>query len=89
MSGDMAIDVIVKLAPAAVVRESAAHRGVQACANGLGVTLEPMHPSTTDPELSSYFIAHVAPTAVDDVVDRLRGCDGVEGAYSKPRGEPP
>jgi hypothetical protein len=85
----MSVDVIVKLAPAAIVRESSTHGAVQACAAGLGIALEPLHPSTSDPELSSYFIAHVEPTAVNTVVERLLGCDGVEGAYPKPKGEPP
>ena len=90
MPGDqMAADVIVKLAPAAIVRESPAHRAVQSCASGLGISLEPLHPSESDSELSSYFIAHVDPAAVGTVVERLLHCDGVEGAYHKPKGEPP
>jgi hypothetical protein len=48
-----------------------------------------MHPLTSDPELATYFVAHVDPEGLDGVIETLAGCDGVEGAYPKPRGEPP
>ena len=52
-------------------------------------TLTPLHPSSTDPELASYLVGYVETAALEGVLERLRRCDGVEGAYAKPRGEPP
>ena len=84
----MLTEVIVKLTAAAASSEPA-RQPVDACAAKLGVKLTRLHPSTTDPELSTYFAAHVDAAAVDRVVERLLTCEGVEGAYRKPRGEPP
>ena len=84
----MLTEVIVKLTPAAASAEPA-RRSVDACAANLGVKLTRLHPSTADSELSTYFATQVDAAAVDRVVERLLACEGVEGAYRKPRGEPP
>jgi hypothetical protein len=85
----VSIDVIVKLAQSARASDSSARRAIDACVADFGVTVEPLHPSTDDPELGSYLIAHVNADALDEVVARLRRCADVEGAYAKPPGEPP
>jgi hypothetical protein len=82
-------ELILKLAPAATIAASPAHSSVRACVADLGISVSPLHPSTSDPELASYLVAHVDPAAVDRVIERLVACDGVEGAYAKPAGEPP
>jgi len=47
--------------------------------------LEPVHPGTTDPELSRYFTAIIDSFAdASAVCDRLANVPGVEGAYIKP-----
>jgi hypothetical protein len=82
----MPVDIIVKLAPAP---PDAARRSLDTCARAAGVALAPLHGETSDPELSSYFVASVAPDAADALVARLRACPGVDAAYTKPVGAPP
>ena len=55
-----------------------------------GVTLEPMHPGTADPNLMSYFIVEVpdAETA-QRVINRLQQSKAIEAAYLKPPDEVP
>jgi hypothetical protein len=84
-----ATEVIAKLTPEAAASGTSEHRAVQSRAAELGVSLEPLHPSASDPELSTYFVVHVDPVSRQRVVEQLLGLDGVEGAYAKPRGEPP
>jgi hypothetical protein len=83
------VEVIVKLAPAGALRESSEHRAVQECATRLGIALELLHPGTSDPNLATFAVAHVSPEHAQTVVRKLMECDGVEGAYAKPPGEPP
>jgi hypothetical protein len=83
------VEVIVKLAPAGVERGTAEHRAVQECATRLGISLELLHPGTSDPNLATFAVAHVRPDDAQTVVRQLMQCDGVEGAYAKPPGEPP
>ena len=83
------IEVVVKLVPIAAEQQSPAYRAVQECAARIGVSIHPLYPSTSDPELSTYFIAHVDQAVSSSVVEQLLACEGVEGAYAKPRGEPP
>jgi hypothetical protein len=84
-----AVEVIVKLAwPADAGESSVAERSVYACAGELGITLEPLYGSTRS-ELDGYLVGRVDPAAADTAVERLLACPGVEGAYVKPRGEPP
>jgi hypothetical protein len=74
----MTSELIVKLAPTAEPGRVRAH------ADGLGVTLAPLHPGTTDPELSTYFAAQVDAQRVEGVAERLMRVDGVDSAYVKP-----
>jgi hypothetical protein len=89
------IEVIVKLAPAMTAASSPARRSLDACLVELGVSLAPLYaplpdqPAPVDQDLASYFIAHIDAARLDDVIDRVRRCEGVEAAYVKPRGEPP
>jgi hypothetical protein len=55
-----------------------------------GVTLEPMHPGTADPNLMSYFIVEVpdAETA-QRVINRLQQSKAIEAVYLKPSDELP
>ena len=56
----------------------------------LGVTLEPMHPGTKDPNLMSYFIVEVPdPKTAQRVIDRLQRSTAIEAAYLKPPDELP
>ena len=84
-----AVEVIVKLAPAAAQANTTQARAVHACLASLGVALEPLHPSVTDPELATYAVTHVDEADAQAVIRQLNACEGVEGAYAKPRGEPP
>jgi hypothetical protein len=59
------------------------------CLASLGIALEPLDPSSTDPELATYAVTHVDEAHAPTVISQLNDCDGVEGAYVKPRGEPP
>ena len=84
-----AVEVIVKLAvPADPGESSVAERSVHACAGELGLTLEPLYGSSRS-ELDGFLVGHVDPGSAHGVVERLLACPGVEGAYVKPRGEPP
>jgi phytoene dehydrogenase-like protein len=55
-----------------------------------GVTLRPVHPGTTDPQLATWFEA-VAPDAdtAQRVVAQLRGHPAVTAAFIKPPDAPP
>jgi len=77
------IEVIVKL------KHPDSRGAVESCAARIGVSLQPLHPSTPDPELSTYFHTHVDPATLDPMLEKLRECDGVDGAYAKPRGDIP
>jgi hypothetical protein len=84
-----AVEVIVKLAaPADPGESSVAERSVHACAGELGLTLEPLYGSSRS-ELDGFLVGRVDAGSAHGVVERLLACPGVEGAYVKPRGEPP
>ena len=83
------VEVIVKLTPAAVTPDSPQDRSVRALMTELDSSLEPLHPSASDDELATYYVAHVEPDALAGALERLAECDGVDGAYAKPRGEAP
>lgn len=83
------VELIVKLAPAAVEPGSPGHRAVQACVTRAGVSIKPLHQSTSESELATYFIAHVDPAKIEHIVEQLLACEGVDSAYAKPRGKPP
>jgi len=76
------IELIVKAAPSAVAV-------VPAWAARIGISLQALHPGTSDPELATYFVAHVEAAASEAVLKELLRCGEIEGAYAKPRGEPP
>jgi hypothetical protein len=71
----MTSELIVKLAPGAEPDDVRSRTGVR---------LSPLHPGTTDPELSAYFVARVEAQTVEDVTGRLMRLDAVDGAYAKP-----
>jgi hypothetical protein len=54
-----------------------------------GVSLAPLHPGTSDPELAMYFVAQAAAHTGEDVAERLMRVDGVDSAYIKPSAAPP
>lgn len=55
-----------------------------------GLTLEPMHRDTDDPNLQSYFIVEAPDqAAAKRVIDRLRQSEAVKAAYVKPPDELP
>jgi hypothetical protein len=91
----VAIEVIVKLAPAMTQASSPARRSLDSCISELGVSLTPLYapgpddPPSDDQDLATYFVVHIESSRADDVIDRLLRCEGVEGAYAKARGEPP
>jgi hypothetical protein len=68
-------ELIVKLAPGADP-DAVRSRG--------GVRLAPLHPGTSDAELSTYFLARVEAQHIQDVAERLMRVDGVDSAYVKP-----
>jgi len=83
------IEVIVTLTPEAAVLTSAQQRALRAHAAQGGFALAPLHPSTSDPDLAVYAVAHVDAASADAAVQHFLRCDGVVGAYVKPHGAPP
>jgi hypothetical protein len=62
----------------------AAHELTQKAAE-LGLALEPMHPGTADPQLSTYYTAEAPDRqTAERAVAVLRQVKGVEAAYVKP-----
>lgn len=56
----------------------------------LGVTIEPMHQGTSDPDLMTYFIVEVPDLeTAQRVINRLQQSTEIEAAYLKPPDEPP
>jgi hypothetical protein len=54
------------------------------------VSLEPLHPGSTDPQFISYFVVQTADTqTANQLMAALRRCPGVEAAYLKPLDELP
>ena len=76
------IEVIVKAKPGAAAV-------VPAWAARIGISLDALHPGTSDPELATYFVAHAEAAASAAILKELLRCGDIEGAYAKPRGEPP
>ncbi|MFQ5633093.1 MAG: hypothetical protein ACE5I1_30360, partial [bacterium] len=53
--------------------------------DGLGVTLEPMHPGTDNPQLVRYFYIEIPePLTAEQVIAQLRQSKAIEAAYQKP-----
>ncbi len=90
MTGPAAsMEVIIKLKAASTEALATAHGCVQSVAADFGVLIEPLHPGTTDPALAFFLVSRVALSQLDRFSRRLLACEGVEGAYGKPAGEPP
>jgi hypothetical protein len=52
----------------------------------LAITLEPLHPGTTDPVLRTFFMFQMPDSdSAARAAERLRQCRAVEAAYAKPR----
>ena len=74
--------VLHEAAPAARDEDGEMIRTVQE----LGITLEPLHPGTTDPVLRTFFMFHLPESdTAARAAERLRQCHAVEAAYAKPR----
>ncbi len=82
------VELVVKLSPAAAPG-SAAYESLLTCAADLGIVLESVNRSASDPELTGYYVAVVAQATATRAIEQLRQCDGVEAAFIKSRGEPP
>jgi hypothetical protein len=83
------IEVIVKLSPEAAAGAIVGRNQLESIVAELGTSLQPLHPETADPELSTWFAARVPTGESQAAIQRLLGADAVEAAYAKPRGEPP
>ena len=83
------VELIVKLAPAAVEPGSPEHLAVRTCVARTGISITPLYQSASESELATYFVAYVNPAVIDNIIEQLLACEGVEGAYQKPRGETP
>ena len=58
--------------------------------DGLGRSLEPLHPGTDDQLLSQFFIVEVPNRATAElVITSLQNCKAVQSAYLKPPDEMP
>ena len=56
----------------------------------IGITLEPVHPRTKDPSLASYFTVEVPDEGTaNKIIEHLKLCKEVDGAYIKPSDELP
>jgi len=65
-------------------------KGVFKVVQNLGFHLDPVHPGSDDPKLSSWFRVQVENAGqVAKVVDTLRTNPDVKAAYVKPRDEAP
>jgi hypothetical protein len=87
----MPFHIVVKLA--GIFAKEAQHREIvspeltelSAVQKSLGIVLKPVHPGSDDPNLAPYFMIDVPDPAIGEkVLDRLRLCKAVDGAYLKP-----
>lgn len=84
--------VIVKLHPAATRRERAARGGRTTIAllKKSGRTMAPLHATTRDASLDSFFLLEIDdPVEAARVAEELLKDPEVEAAYLKPADEPP
>ncbi len=86
-AGAARVELVVKLTPAAAPG-TVVHDVAVARAADLGIVLEPLDPSASDPELGTYHLALVRPDIAARAIEQLQQCEGVEAAFIKPRGEP-
>lgn len=65
-------------------------REVRQLAEKFGVEFRTMHPGAEEQVMASYFFADVdANDPGEELLDELRRCECVDGAYLKSDGEPP
>jgi hypothetical protein len=90
------VQVVIKVAADAALSlhqrspPTALSQGLSRIGEQLGVTMEPMHPGTEDPNLMSYFVLEVADQeTAQRVIDCLRHMEATEAAYVKPHDEFP
>lgn len=70
--------------------ETPASSEILSVTHTLGVTLEPMHPATSEPELiKDFIVTGFSPGEENNIRKALLSCSGVLGAYSKPPAEEP
>jgi hypothetical protein len=88
--GKTVMRVSIKLTPRAAAElygdgtASELKERLAATAERAGTSLEPMHPDADDNELRTYFYADVEDDRVDELLERLREDQEIEGAYVKP-----
>jgi hypothetical protein len=82
----MSVEVIVKLA--VTLDTAVMGRALESCIRAAGASLAALHPTTSDRELASYFVATAPADRLDDVIARLARCPGVEAAYARPAAAP-
>jgi hypothetical protein len=82
------IRVVVKLATELLETGQPLPPDVQAAASPY--MLEPLHPSTEEPSLASWYTVAVEnPAEAEDVAARLRSLPMIEAAYVEPPSGPP
>lgn len=64
--------------------KSARIRRLEKMVKKAGGKIEPMHPGIDDAELRTFFSAEVDDDRVEELLDKLRDSEGIEGAYVKP-----
>ena len=84
---DAEITVVLSASTAVDSTHEATLRG--RVARDLGLTIDPQHPGSHDPELQRYYTGRVGAADAESLVDRLLALPGVDGAYVKPAGQPP
>ncbi|VTR99472.1 unnamed protein product [Gemmata massiliana] len=80
--------ITVHLAPVGA-RGTARDDQLAQIAVSVGVTLEPLHPGTTESDLAGQFFADVPDASADDICTRLRTNLAVVAAYPKSVDGPP
>jgi hypothetical protein len=83
------MEIVVKLASSRSALSQRERDALDACVEELGVALEPLDASADAGELGSFLHTRVDDARATHVVEALRRCGAVEGAYVKPAGEPP
>lgn len=87
----ISVQVVVKLTPAAATRLRGSIGGSKASLafKGLERGLIPLHPTTRDVSLQSFFVAEIDdPAEASRIVETLLKDPAVEAAYIKPADEP-
>lgn len=83
------MEVVIQIAPSATATSAPPNAARQAVQK-LGLKLEPLHPGTTDPVLSTYYRVQAPDReAAERVVAAVRRLPSVAAAYVKPPDEPP